>query len=308
MKKIIFRLLTILLGTIIGLLLAEGLVRLLMPNPGAVKAARDLRQNERFLDPSQIPSPKTGQLRIAFLGDSYVYGQGVEFMEIFSNQTGEHLRKRWPGRKIEILNFGRPGANTLEELEIYKNNILQYDPDMVVLGFVLNDFTYSKASWNFSQIYKTEKNKYLIFKRFENISRLAYFLDWTIFQLFSDMNRIHIEYLSNLYNPGKNPKYQEMNAALDELLRLMSQRHGLVLFFPMFVKEEKTLPFYRTALKLLSHSCKKNQVAFIETLAYFQDRAPSYWWASLEDHHPNAAAHAIIARVLSDFILQQKLF
>lgn len=308
MKKFLFRLISLLVGTVLGLLLAEGGVRLFMPNSGAVKAVRELRAHDRFLRPGILPTAKAEQFRIAFLGDSYVYGQGVEFSGIFSQLTGERLRRLNPGRKIEILNFGKQGANTPDELVILKNNILPYDPDVVVLGFVLNDFTFRQARRNFSRIYKTEKNKYLVLKGWEGFSRLAYFLDWTFFQLFSDMDRIHTEYLNSLFDPARNPEYGEMTAALDQLLQLMAPRRGVLLFFPMFVKNEGTLPFYRDARELLRRSCLKNQVTFIEMLPYFSDRSPSKWWASVEDHHPNAEAHAIIARVLSDFIRKQKIF
>lgn len=307
MKKLLFRFLALLLGTAIGLLLAEGAVRLFMPDPGAVKAVSDLRPGERFLQPGVLPLAKAGQTRIAFVGDSYVYGQGVEFGELFSQQAGERLRRHWPGRTIEILNFGRPGANTIDELDILKRHALPYDPDLVVLGFVLNDFTSGKATRDFARIYQAEKSKYLLFKRCEGFSRLAYFLDWTVFQLFSDMNRIHVEYLSGLYDPGRNPKYAEAAAALDEILTLMAPRRGVVLLFPMFVKGEANLPFYRAASRLLRRSCQKHNVAFIELLPHFQDQAPSSWWASLEDHHPNARAHARVADVLSAWMIREKL-
>ncbi len=308
MKKFLFRLAALLTGTVIGLLLAEGVVRLFMPAPGAVKAVQELRSHERFLRPGQVPAAKTGQLRIAFLGDSYVYGQGVDYSRIFSMQTGERLQRLNPGRRIEILNFGKQGADTMDELEILKKDILPYDPDIVVLGFVLNDFTYRQARRDFSQVYRDEKNRFLVFRRLEKFSRLAYFLDWTFFQLFSDMDRKHTEYLDGLYDPARNPEFDRMTAALDELLQQMARRRGVVLLFPMFVNNEEPRPFYRDARELLRRACLKNKVAFIEMLPHFAGRAASKWWASVEDHHPNADAHAVIARVLSDFLQQRGLF
>jgi len=308
MKKFLFRLIPLLTGTVIGLLLAEGAVRLFMPDPGMVKAVRELRARDRFLKPGLRPTEKAGQLRIAFLGDSYVYGQGVDFSRIFSVQTGERLRRLNPGRRIEILNFGRQGADTIDELEIFKKDILPWDPDIVVLGFVLNDFTYRQARRDFSQAYRDEKNRYLVFRGWEKFSRLAYFLDWTLFQLLSDMDRRHTDYLNRLYDPARNPEFENMTAALDELLQRMARRRGVVLFFPMFVNHEEARPFYRDARELLRRACQKNQVAFIEMLPHFSGRSPSKWWASVEDHHPNAAAHAVVARVLGDFLQGQGLF
>jgi lysophospholipase L1-like esterase len=307
-KKVLFRLLAVLAGILFGLLLAEGLVRLVMPDPGAVKTVQDLRPRERSLSGGGEPPAKQGQVRIAVLGDSYVYGQGVDFTSIFAVRTGEILRRARPERTIEMLNFGRPGADTVNELRTLQQDVLPYDPDIVVLGFVLNDFTYRRARSEFTRVYRREKNRFLPFRKLERHSRLAYFLDWTFFQLFSDMDRVHNDYLDGLFDPEKNPEFPRMRAALDELLRLMAPRRGIVLLFPMFVRDEENRPFYRDARKLLTEACRENGVALIEMLPHFAGRAPAKWWASLEDHHPNAEAHAVIARVLSDHILREKLF
>jgi hypothetical protein len=75
----------------------------------------------------------------------------------------------------------------------------------------------------------------------------------------------------------------------------------------MFVRDEESRPFYRAARELLAQACRESGVAWIEMLPHFAHRAPSKWWASLEDHHPNAEAHDVIARVLSAHILTENL-
>ncbi len=307
MKRLLPRLLAVLAGVVVGLLLAEGLVRLFMPDPGAVKAVRDLRPAERTRGGGAAARPKGERARIAFLGDSYVYGQGVEFPDIFPVRTGAILRRERPGREIEILVYGRPGADTRDELETLRSEILPGEPDLVVLGFVLNDFTHRAIRQQFTAAYKREKNRTLVFRGLERFSRLAYFLDWTLFQLLSDMDRIHSDYLDGLFDPRRNAEYPGMKAALDELLRLMAPRRGIVLFMPMFAEGERERPFYRSALALLQASCAEHGVDLIEMLPHFQGRAASSWWASLEDHHPNAEAHAVIARVLGARILERGL-
>lgn len=307
MKRLLPRLLAVLVGVLVGLLLAEGLVRLIMPDPGAVKAVRNLRAGDRSHGGAAAARPKQGQLRIAFLGDSYVYGQGVEFSDVFSVRAAEILRRERPGLEVETLNFGNPGAAADDELRTLRREILPRDPDIVVLGFVLNDFTYRQARVAFSRVYKKEKGKYLPFRRLERFSRLAYFLDWTFFQLFSDMDRIHEDYLSGLYDPQRNPEFDRLATALDEMLGLLAERRGIVLFFPMFVRGEAGRPFYQAGLQLVREACRRRGVSFVELLPHFSGRSPDKWWASLEDHHPNAAAHAVVARVLSEIILKEKL-
>jgi lysophospholipase L1-like esterase len=71
--------------------------------------------------------------RIAILGDSYVFGHGVEEDETFAAL----LRKRWPS--AEVGNFGVIGYSTDQELLLLKDTVLPLDPDLVVLCLYRND-------------------------------------------------------------------------------------------------------------------------------------------------------------------------
>ena len=80
-----------------------------------------------------------GTFRILFVGDSFSWAGGVKnnyiglLQQAFDAQSGP--------RKIEIINTGYPGTHTGEQLIMLKKFGLQYDPDLVILGFFAgNDF------------------------------------------------------------------------------------------------------------------------------------------------------------------------
>ncbi len=77
--------------------------------------------------------------RIVFLGDSFTFGWGVELNDSLPKQLESLLNKRDDRVIYEVLNFGVPGMNTWEEVEMFKNKGLRYDPDIVIVGFVTND-------------------------------------------------------------------------------------------------------------------------------------------------------------------------
>lgn len=72
------------------------------------------------------------RLDVAFLGDSYVWGTGVEERERFSNLFADATR-------LEVGNFGLCTAGTVNELAIYLDFVRVYEPRYVILVFFPND-------------------------------------------------------------------------------------------------------------------------------------------------------------------------
>lgn len=88
------------------------------------------RDRERSL---QKPA---GVTRILLLGDSVVEGYGLRESETISQQ----LEALYPDGPTEVLNFGVSAYCTRAEVELLEVKGLRFDPDVVVLVFVENDF------------------------------------------------------------------------------------------------------------------------------------------------------------------------
>jgi lysophospholipase L1-like esterase len=85
-----------------------------------------------------IPKP-AGVFRIALLGDSMTFGWGVREEETFAARIEEALAHARPERRWEVANFAMIGANTSQAAEAYTVDVALYDPDLVLLGFFMND-------------------------------------------------------------------------------------------------------------------------------------------------------------------------
>jgi tetratricopeptide (TPR) repeat protein len=92
--------------------------------------AHGLRDRERSL---QKPE---GTRRILLLGDSVVEGHGLPEIDTISHQW-EAL---YEDGATEVLNFGISAYCTLAEIELLETKGLGFDPDVVVVLFVENDF------------------------------------------------------------------------------------------------------------------------------------------------------------------------
>jgi len=80
-----------------------------------------------------------GVRRIAFVGDSFSYGWGIEREEDrFPNLLGAMFDRQSPG-KVEVMNVAKPGWDTGAQLQPIKDMIAIYGLDEVVLCYVTND-------------------------------------------------------------------------------------------------------------------------------------------------------------------------
>jgi lysophospholipase L1-like esterase len=76
--------------------------------------------------------------RIAVLGDSITFGFEVPVQYTYAKVMEDLLNKNGTG-KYEVLNFGVGGYSTYNELEQLQETVLAYHPNIVVLGFCMND-------------------------------------------------------------------------------------------------------------------------------------------------------------------------
>jgi lysophospholipase L1-like esterase len=104
--------------------------RYLLPGSFNVRV-RCNRQGLRDSDKSYIKA--AGIRRIIVLGDSFMWGYGVENNEMFSTVLQDLI----PG--TETVNFGVNGYSTVQQFVRLESEGLRYEPDVTVLVFVWND-------------------------------------------------------------------------------------------------------------------------------------------------------------------------
>lgn len=124
----------------------------------------------------QIPKPK-GIHRMVFLGDSVVYGYGLELDYTIPKQ----LEKRFQKNKdpVEVLNLGVSGYETSQAVEFFKELGFALQPDTVLVGYTLNDSLYASMELDFfedqkhwrisSEEYSWDKKVLRFLYRFSNV-------------------------------------------------------------------------------------------------------------------------------------------
>lgn len=83
------------------------------------------------------PLEKTGK-RIVIIGDSVAAGHGVPFGKSF----GKLLEKKLNGAfesAYEVIVLAVPGYSTSQEIVLLKDEVFQYNPDLIIVAYHLND-------------------------------------------------------------------------------------------------------------------------------------------------------------------------
>jgi hypothetical protein len=132
---------------LVFLLVAEAVVRLLGADAPPATGYAPVNTNRRAMRPKNshgyrdreraLPRPP-GVRRVLSLGDSFAWGASVEFEDAYPQRLERGLtrRRREPW---EVVNLALPGMNTIDQSAQLTQEGLAYGPEVVLLGFVLND-------------------------------------------------------------------------------------------------------------------------------------------------------------------------
>lgn len=120
----------VLAGTLVAAEFAARFVfRRALARPEPHVSFNSLGFREREIEPKNA-----NRYRIAVIGDSFTFGQGIEARDRFSNVIQGVL-----GPHYEVLNFGLPGDDMPAHLDKL-DKVLKLSPDFVLLQLYKNDF------------------------------------------------------------------------------------------------------------------------------------------------------------------------
>lgn len=157
-KKIIFNILILILVIGIIILFMEIILRLFFPqnlnltilDPEKIFNLRpeisSILKREEFVTHVQINSQglrdneyplkkANNTVRIAFVGESFIFGFGIEINETVAKILEYKLNSRSKNKNYEAINFGVPAYGTEQEYILIKNDIIKYEPDIIILAF-----------------------------------------------------------------------------------------------------------------------------------------------------------------------------
>jgi len=94
-----------------------------------------------------VPKPE-GVIRIVGVGDSFTFGYGVEVEDTYLARVERILEEQ--GFSVETINLGVAGHGTAEQMIMLENVGFSLDPDVVVVGYYMNDIADNTRSMLYS--------------------------------------------------------------------------------------------------------------------------------------------------------------
>jgi GDSL-like Lipase/Acylhydrolase family len=244
-----------------------------------------------FRDDRDYPARKaSGTFRILVLGDSFTFAGKVALRETLVKVLEERLQRLDPSRRYEALDLAVPGYNSEQEASALEEMGLRYQPDLVIVAFVLNDALPA------GQLVPKKARLPEPVRRILKRSYLVQFVYSREKQLRSEWKKGTFKGASEVRDlaPGTRG-YARVASALRRMNDLTSSR-GVplaVVLWPMFERLD-AYPFVDQH-RLVAETCSRIGVPLIDLLPAFRDHDTSSLWVAANDHHPNAVAQRLAA-------------
>ncbi len=254
-----------------------------------------------------------GTFRILGIGDSFTFGQGVCEEDTFLRRLDRSLNANGSsGHRYEVLNAGVQGYDTHDEVVHLEHQWLAYDPDLVLIGFYLNDAYEEMTFWNhggglgiyalpkglarYSRLYDLIRQRQIALdsqRKLEEIYEQPYFTQADEFFAHSS---------------SRQQGWTKGRAALRRAAEL-SQNDGfslVLVIFPELHNLDGDYPFSAVHQVVRQEAAEAGMLVLdlLETYGGHDDRS---LWVHPSDHHPNERAHALAADAIETFLFERQL-
>lgn len=246
-----------------------------------------------------VPARQPGEVRVAFLGDSFTYGEGVEREENFAVGFEERANAALSDGSVRVFNLGVMDNDTAQEAERYRRLHEQLDADVLVLVAYLNDFTGGDPAYLLEDIYGVGYAPGLLARE----SRLVAHLNTTV------RNRLVRRRAIAFYRSATVREARVLEegglAAMDEItaLRDFAEERGvefrLVLFPWLFELNRYPVQEFHRAFGAFAADAS---IPFLDLLTIYEGLDADELRVSPANEHPSAYAHGLAADALFEFL------
>lgn len=277
---------------------------------------------------------KEDTFRIVALGDSITFGWGVELHETYVKQLETILKKQNSYKNYEVINISIEDLGLQEELKLLKQFGLDFQPDLVLLGFYLNDArpiggfpNESKPTWfhrrytlrkivNLTPLTKSMAKKALIklgIMKPNASSRFRWIDTFTTREWVTNQDKMKLLIKSADLDWGvawKSQSWTAINQYIQEMQEVTQSADCslAVICFPVSVQVESDFTFLDKPQQHLSEICSSRSIPFLNLLPSFR-----HWNTTVEEPlffdlcHPTPLAHQKTAQVISKFLDTERL-
>lgn len=256
------------------------------PNSSAHLMDVDVQINSDGFRDREYPVARNDKHRIAILGDSLTFAWGVAERDSFATLLEESLGRVRP---TEVINFGIGNYNTEQQVNLFFEKGLKYDPDQVVMFWFINDAepTPVRSEWGFLG------HSRLVTLFWSRVLAALTNLDASVSfkQFYSELYRDDQPGWVHAQQAFLEIRDVARKRGFDLRVVLLPELHDLV-SYPLIEEHAKVRTFL-----------EQSGIPSLDLVPFFAgEEEPFRLWVAMDDAHPNARAHRLIAQGSLDFI------
>lgn len=255
-----------------------------------------------FTDKNHSIVKEPGFLRIAILGDSFIWGSGMPFEKTWNHKLEKKIAEKY--QNVEVLHWGQNGWSTLNEFEFLKQEGIRFDPDLLLVGFVDNDpdmgkFVQKNLVWQQAQILH-------FFRKF--FPNVLDFISDHVNNIIS--TRFLPEYyynhwLERQYLPENLAEYGQL---LKEFGRYCKDKKLRVVFV---LTPNYPIPSIREEFNLVIPLLQDAGLSFLDLFPIVEEKLSGIshrkLWANPVNGHPSEATTQLFANEVYQFLEKEKI-
>lgn len=273
----------------------------LAPNKDSKAFSIFIRTNSYGMrDDEPIISDSDPARRIVVIGDSFTFGYNVSGEDTYPNVLEEILNEQNGSTQFEVLNLGLAGYTTRQEAIVLKHKGLKWDPELIIIGYVLND---------------PEIDPLQPLPAFFNETK--WWQHVNIFRLIAKFKQIYYvktlgggDYYIYLHNDER--KWQSVVSGFESISNTAREKNipVLLIIFPIIENEglRKKEDFwenykYKDLHKKVENLASENGFYVIDLYDYYSKYPPQDLVSTPTDNHPNELGHRVAGEVILEWIL-----
>ncbi len=261
---------------------------------------------EGFRDYEHNVGKMDGVFRIMVLGDSFTWGQGVEADKVYPRVLQKKLNETISSQRFEVINAAKRGWNTREELNYFKRRGVKYEPDLLLVGFVLND----PEPFDWRLRWKDSWEPHPAARWLSQKSQLFHFLliEYYFFHYqYLDTENSYARYMEQVWSED-SASWQDFRAAAKELCDVARENNVqiVVVLFPNMISLNDRYPFQKWHA-MAQQVWVANGAKVLDLFPVFKGTRPRTLHVSVADQHPNARANAIAAEAIYQYLVSEEM-
>lgn len=304
----------------------------LTPGTAGPAWGTDVYINSEGFRGRELDKTRSRKYRIIVLGDSITFGNFLPADGIYSYQTEQLLSDE--SRDVEVFNFGVGGYDILQDVALLKYKGLKFKPDLVVVGFCLNDVGISSPNllylekvtkWRDDPLFRIRvvqlaanlyekislkgwmenQNSQKVFRK--NYENQILPIDENERDLLSLMNNLDDAYPSNWYK--SKDRIGRLRYAFKELRRLADENgfSVLITIIPWLEVDNRGAYPYKYVHEIIKLEAAGAGLDTVDLTEDFMKVGMKNLRIVNDDHvHPNKLGHSIIAENIAKYVLSNE--